>query len=115
MMGKLEIARRGCLVVLVGALVTVGLVSSASAYTGEFAKFNYCPVTNKEVFRRLYAVTIVWTIVLGKKTTTIETPVTLQGGYTATNREKKRISTFFGATKGIEGSKRRESAPGGPL
>jgi len=115
MMGKLEIARRGCLVVLVGALATVGLVSSASAYTGEFAKFNYCPVTNKEVFKCLYAVTNGGTIVLGKKTTTIETPVTLQGGYTATNREKKRISKFFGATNGITLSKEPQNVPGGLL
>src|ERR1700691_4189881 len=115
MVSKLEIARRAGLVVLLGALATVGLVSSASAYTGEFAKFNYCPVTNKEVFKRLYAVTNGGTIVLGKKTTTIELPVTLQGGYTATNREKKRISKFFGATNGITLSKETQNVPGGLL
>jgi hypothetical protein len=112
---QLQIVRRGSLVALCGVLVALCGAASASAHTGEFAKFNYCPSTNSEVFKCLYSVTNSGSIVLGKKTTPILSPVTLQGGYSATNREKKRISKFFGATNGVTLSKTPQNVPGGLL
>ena len=115
MVRQLQILKRGWIAVLFGALGVLGFAGSASAHSGEFAKFNYCPSTNAEVFKCLYSVTTGGEIILGKKTTKIESPVTLQGGYSATNREKKRISKFFAATNGITLSKTPEVVPGGLL
>jgi len=100
----------------VAGLVVVavaGLAASASAYTGEFSKFNYCPTTNSEVQKCLYSLTTGGYITLGTKKTPIVNPVTLQGGYSATNKEKKHISKFYGATNGITLSKTAEPVPGG--
>ena len=116
MVRQLHIAKRGFLVVLFGALAALSFSTSAFAHTGEFARFNYCPSTNPEVFKCLYSETVGGTIILGKKTTPIETvPVILQGGYTETNREKKHISKFIAATNGITLSKVPENVPGGLL
>jgi len=94
------IARRGSLMVAAVALIVLGLATSASAHSGEFAKFNNCPSTNPEVFKCLDSVTHGGYILLGKRNTPIVNPVTLQGGYTETNREKKFISKFIGASNG---------------
>ncbi len=110
-----DIGRRGVLACLLGALGVLGVVGSASAHSGEFAKFNFCPSTNPEVFKCVYSVTNGGKIVLGKKTTPIVNPVTLQGGYSATNREKHRISKFFAATNGITLSQTKQPVPGGLL
>ncbi len=107
------IARRSCLAVALAALAVLGVSSSASAHSGEFAKFNYCPSTNPEVFKCLDSVTHGGYILLGKRNTPIVNPVTLQGGYSATNREKKRISKFFAATNGVTLSKVAQPVPGG--
>jgi hypothetical protein len=99
----------------VGLVMALALccAASASAHSGEYAKFNYCPSTNPEVFKCLLSVTTGGEIVLGKKTTPITNPVTLQGGFSATNREKDRISKFYGATNEITLSKTPEPVPGG--
>jgi hypothetical protein len=115
MLGKVKIVRRGVLVTLAGALAVLVSAASASAFTGEFAKFNYCPSTNSEVLKCLYSLTTGGKIILGKKETPITEPVTLQGGYSATNKEKKRISKFFAATNGITLSKTPQNVPGGLL
>jgi hypothetical protein len=88
--------------------------ASASAHSGEFAKFNYCPSTTAEVNKCLYAVTYGGSIVLGKKTTPIENPVTLQGGFSKEN-PTTGASKFFGATNGVTLSKTAENVPGGLL
>ncbi len=105
--------RRASLAVALGASLALGLSTSALAHEGEFAKFNYCPSTTPGVFKCLYSVTYGGSVVLGNKTTPIVNPVTLQGGYSATNREKHRISTFFGATNGETLSKTPQPVPGG--
>jgi hypothetical protein len=113
MLGRQGALRGGLVAVAMGLLMALGLSATASAHSGEFAKFNYCPSTTSGVAKCLYSVTNGGTIVLGKKTTPIENPVTLQGGYSATNKEKKRISTFVGATNGVTLSKTPQSVPGG--
>jgi hypothetical protein len=112
---QLEIVRRGSLAVLCGVLVALCGAASASAHTGEFARFNECPSTNGEVFKCVYSVTNSGSIVLGKKTTPILSAVTLQGGYSKTNREKNLISKFFAATNGVTLSKTPQNVPGGLL
>lgn len=91
----------------------LGLVAtgSASAHTGEYAKFDYCPSTNTEVAKCLYSVTNSGTVVLGKKTVPIVNPVTLQGGFSKPNAEN--VSTFYGATNGVTLQPVAQPVPGG--
>jgi hypothetical protein len=88
--------------------------SIASAHTGEYAKFNYCPSTTTEVFKCIYSVTEGGEVVLGKKKVPIVNPVTLQGGFAKPNKETK-FSKFFAATNGITLSKAAQPVPGGLL
>jgi hypothetical protein len=99
---------------LLGGLATFAMLAPAavaSAHSGEFAKFNYCPSTNSAVKKCLYSVTTGGKVVLGKKTTPIINDVTLQGGYGAANSE--HISKFYEATNGITLSKTPQPVPGG--
>jgi hypothetical protein len=111
---QLDTVKRGCMVALFGALLALGVSSSALAHTGEFAKFNYCPSTKTEVKKCLYSQTVGGEIILGKKTTPIEVPVTLQGGY-GTAASGTHISKFYEATNGITLSKTPQNVPGGLL
>jgi hypothetical protein len=90
------------------------LPAGASAHSGIWAKFNYCPSTTTGVFKCLYSVTNGGEIILGKKKTPIVNPVTLQGGYSEEN-ETTYISSFFGATNGETLSKTAQPVPGGLL
>jgi hypothetical protein len=103
---------RTCLLGGVATVAILGPATVASAHSGEFAKFNYCPSTNTEVKKCLYSVTYGGKVVLGKKTTPIENPVTLQGGYGKANSET-HISKFYEATNGITLSKTPQPVPGG--
>jgi hypothetical protein len=111
---QLDTVRRGCMVVLFGALLALGVSSSALAHSGEFSKFNYCPSTNTEVKKCIQSLTYGGSIVLGKKTTPIVNEVTLQGGYGKPNSET-HISKFYEATNGITLSKTAQPVPGGLL
>jgi hypothetical protein len=102
------------MVALFGALLALGVSSSALAHSGEFSKFNYCPSTNTEVKKCIDSLTVGGSIVLGKKTTPIVNAVTLQGGYGKPNSET-HISKFYEATNGITLSKTAEPVPGGLL
>jgi hypothetical protein len=93
-------------------MAVLAVPSMASAHTGEFSKFNYCPSTNKEVLKCLYSVTAGGEVVLGNKKVPIVNPVVLQGGYGAAN-EKTFLSPFFGATNGETLSKTPQPVPGG--
>jgi hypothetical protein len=102
------------MVALFGALLALGVSSSALAHSGEFSKFNFCPSTNTEVKKCLLSKTVGGTIILGKKTTPIVNEVTLQGGYGKPNSET-HISKFYEATNGITLSKTPQPVPGGLL
>jgi hypothetical protein len=93
------------------ALSALAFVPSASAHTGEFARFNQCPSTNSSVWKCIYSVTKSGKVVLGKKTVPIVNPVTLQGGFGFANAEE--ISKFYGATNGVTLSKTPQPVPGG--
>jgi hypothetical protein len=102
---------RTCLLGGLAMLAILGPATVASAHSGEFSKFNYCPSTNTEVKKCLYSVTTGGKIVLGKRTTPIVNDVTLQGGYGKANSE--HISKFYEATNGITLSKTAQPVPGG--
>jgi hypothetical protein len=93
------------------ALMALSLAGSASAHTGEFARFNYCPSTNPAVFKCIYSETVGGKVVLGKKTVPIVNKVILQGGFSEPNEEL--ISNFYEATNGITLSKTPQPVPGG--
>jgi hypothetical protein len=100
--------------IVLGVLAAVlCLPAAASAHTGAFAKFNQCPSTTTGVAKCLYSVTNSGKIILGKKTTPIVNPVTLQGGYSKENSED--TSSFFAASNGETLSKTKEPVPGGLL
>jgi hypothetical protein len=105
--------RYGYGALLAGALAILCLPAGALAHTGEFAKFNFCPSTTEGVHKCLYSVTGGGEIVLGKKTTPIVHPVTLQGGFGTPNEEN--VSSFYGATNGETLSKTQQEVPGGLL
>ena len=98
--------------VAVVALGALAFVPSASAHTGEYARFNYCPSTNPSVFKCLYSETIGGKVVLGKKTVPIVNKVILQGGY-AREDEATGNSAFVAATNGVTLSKTPQPVPGG--
>lgn len=98
--------------VVIASALTTAMATSASAHSGEFEKFNYCPSTTSGVNKCVYSVTTGGSIVLGKKTTPIVNPVTLQGGFSKENLTTT-ISTFFGATNEVTLSKTPQPIPGG--
>ncbi|HXF32688.1 MAG TPA: hypothetical protein VN522_14325 [Solirubrobacterales bacterium] len=109
--GRLSKFSASLTAVLIAAL---SVTAVASAHTGEWAKFNYCPSTTAGVRKCLQAVTSGGEIVLGKKTVPIVHPVTLQGGFSAEN-EETGISTMFAATNGETLTKAAQAVPGGLL
>jgi hypothetical protein len=103
---------------VLGAVVVFtcfGVVAGASAHTGEWAKFNYCPSTNPSAFKCLQSVTNGGKVVLGKKTVPIVNPVTLQGGLTEAeeNEAGERFSRMIPATNGQTLTKAAQPVPGG--
>lgn len=107
------IAKRLAILGCVGALAAV-MAPSASAHEGEYARFNYCPSTNAEVFKCVYSITESGEVVLGNKKVPIVNPVVLQGGFAKPNKET-HLSKFFEATNGITLSKAAQPVPGGLL
>jgi hypothetical protein len=101
------IALVACLGLIAGLQAAV-----ASAHTGEFAKFDYCPSTNVEVKKCIYSVTESGEVVLGSKKVPIVNPVTVQGGFGKANAET-HYSQFYAATNGVTISKTPQPVPGG--
>jgi hypothetical protein len=99
--------------VLGGIVALLCLPAGALAHSGVWAKFNYCPSTTTGVHKCLYSVTNGGEIILGKKTTPIVNPVTLQGGYSEENEVGN--ATFFAATNNETLSKTPQPVPGGLL
>jgi len=93
------------------AVAAMALPALASAHTGEFARFNNCPSTNKELEICLTSTITSGEFVLGNKKVPIVKPVTLQGGAGSPNAEG--ISKFYGATNGETLTKAPQPVPGG--
>jgi hypothetical protein len=115
-MGKIK--KRGsslCMALAITAFAAMAFAGGASAHTGNWAKFNYCPSTTTGVNKCLYAVTKGGKVVLGKKTVPIVNPVTLQGGFARPAEEgpEEGLSKFYGATNGVTLSATPQPVPGG--
>ncbi len=99
---------------LVVALAAVGFAGSASAYSGEWAAFNNCPVSTPGVNKCLHSVTVSGKVKLGNKNVPIVNPVTLDGGFAKpTEGPEEEISKFYGAANGETLSKTPQPVPGG--
>jgi hypothetical protein len=108
----LKLDRRLCMALMAVGAISCGTAASAGAHTGNFAKFNYCPAETSGVAKCLDSITTGGSIVLGKKTTPIVNPVTLQGGMSGENSEG--FATFFAASGGGETlTKSPQPVPGG--
>jgi hypothetical protein len=97
---------------LVGLAILACVPTIASAHTGNWARFNYCPSTNPSVEKCIQSVTTGGKVVLGKKTVPIVNPVTLQGGLTEPTGPEY-FSKFVAATNGVTLSKTPQPVPGG--
>lgn len=99
---------------LVVALGCLWVAGGASAHTGNYARFNYCPSTTSGVFKCVQSVTKGGKVVLGKKTVPIVNPVTLQGGLgEGEEREEQFFEKFYAATNGESLSRTPQPVPGG--
>jgi hypothetical protein len=104
------------LAAVVAGFATMGFASSASAHTGAFAVFNYCPSKTTGVVKCVQSVTHGGKVVLGNKTVPITNPVTLQGGVGKSEFQPNEEITekFFAATNGGETlSRTPQAVPGG--
>lgn len=102
--------------VVIGAtgLACLGFTGAASAHTGNYARFNYCPSTTSGVFKCVQSVTKGGKVVLGKKTVPIVNPVTLQGGLSeGYEKEESFYEHFYAAKNGETLSKTPQPVPGG--
>jgi hypothetical protein len=99
---------------LVVALAAVGFAGSASAYSGEYAAFNNCPVSTPGVNKCIHSVTVGGKVKLGNKTVPIVNPVTLDGGFSKpTEGPEEEISKFYGGANGTTLAKVGQPVPGG--
>jgi hypothetical protein len=103
------------LALVVAGFATMGFASAASAHSGLYARFNYCPSTTPGVFKCIQSITSGGKVVLGKKTVPIVNPVTLQGGVSEGEEiEEHFYEKFFAASNGGETlSKTPQPVPGG--
>lgn len=103
---------------LAGVVLAAMLVpaSSASALSGEFARFNNCPLSNSAVEVCVYAETNSGQFKVGNKTVPLVNKQILQGGaIPAVPGEVFSQLTMVAATKGDTLSKTAQPVPGGLL
>jgi hypothetical protein len=101
---------------LAAILAAVMLVpaTSASAFTGEYARFNTCPLSNASVTFCLSAESSSGTFTVGKKTVPLVNEVRLRGGLIAPEG-LAGPATFTAPTDGVVLSKTAQPVPGGLL
>jgi hypothetical protein len=95
------------------AAVMLVPVSSASAFSGEYARFNTCPLSNPSVLLCLSAESSGGTFTMGKKTVPLVNEVRLRGGLAAT--EDPAVAVLVAPTDGVVISKAAQPVPGGLL
>jgi len=79
--------------------------------TGNFAPFKYCPLSNPSIEACIVAVSKSGEFHVGKKTTPITNPITLQGGFKV--NPSTGAEEFSGAENGETLSKTPQTVPGG--
>jgi hypothetical protein len=91
------------------------LPTVASAYSGEYAQFNNCPVSNPETVKCQYATTVGGEVVLGSKKVPIVNPAVLQGGYGFPDEsDPEFVAPFIPPINGVPTlSKAPQPVPGG--
>jgi len=109
--------KRLFLAAALAALMLVPASSASAALTGEYAKFNTCPLSNPNVDDCLYAETSSGSFTVGKKAVPIVNPVVLKGGATILNDEEGVFGPlgFVAPTDGLILSKTAQPVPGGLL
>ncbi|HET7590368.1 MAG TPA: hypothetical protein VFK14_09355 [Solirubrobacterales bacterium] len=104
--------------ILAGVVLAALLVpaSSASAFSGEYAKFNQCPISNPSVSFCLYAETNAGQFKLGNKSVPLVNKQVLQGGAIESQPGNPFATlTLVPATNGETLSKTPQPVPGGLL
>lgn len=105
---------RRLLLAMVLAVAMLVPAASASAFTGEFARFNTCPLSNPEVTSCLYAETNAGSFTIGQKAVPIKNTVVLKGGLLSPPAGSN-VSPLIAPTDGIALSKTPQPVPGGLL
>lgn len=98
----------------VGMLVPASAVAAPHNPTGEFAVFNYCPLSKSTVKACFWSKTSSGSVTTGAKTVPIVNPVILQGGLEYASTLFDPI-TFVGAEDGNTLTKSPQPVPGGLL
>lgn len=96
------------------ALMLVPATSASAALTGEYAKFNTCPLSNPSVQACLYAESTTGEFTVGKKTVPLVNPQVLKGGAFGPESVFGPL-TFVAPTDGLVLSKTAQPVPGGLL
>jgi hypothetical protein len=103
--------KRLFLAAIVAAVMLVP-ATSASAFTGEYARFNTCPLSNASVSYCFSAESTGGTFTIGKKSVPLVKPVNLRGGL-ITPEGLVGPATFVAPTDGVVISKAAQPVPGG--
>jgi hypothetical protein len=106
--------KRLFLAAILAAVLIVPATSASAALTGEYAKFQTCPLSNPSVEACLYAESTTGSFTIGKKTVPLVKPVVLKGGAYGPEGIIGPL-TFVGPTDGLVISKTPQPVPGGLL
>jgi hypothetical protein len=106
--------KRLFLAAVVAAALLVPASSASAALTGEYAKFQTCPLSNASVEACLYAESTSGSFTIGKKTVPLVNPVVLKGGAFGPEGILGPL-TFVAPTDGLVISKTPQPVPGGLL
>jgi len=106
--------KRLFLAAALAALMLVPATSASAALTGEYAKFNTCPLSNLSVEACLYAESTSGQFTVGKKTVPLVKPQVLKGGAYGPEGVFGPL-TFVAPTDGLVLSKAAQPVPGGLL
>jgi len=99
---------------ILAGLMLVPASSASAALTGEYAKFNTCPLSNLSVEACLYAESTTGEFTVGKKTVPLVNPQVLKGGTFGPEGILGPL-TFVAPTDGLILSKTAQPVPGGLL
>jgi hypothetical protein len=106
--------KRLFLAAALAALMLVPASSASAALTGEYARFQTCPLSNPEIGVCLSAESTSGTFTVGKKTVPLVNEVRLRGGL-ITPEGLTGPATFVAPTDGVVISKTAQPVPGGLL
>jgi len=106
--------KRLFLAAVAAALMLVPASSASAALTGEYAKFQTCPLSNVSVEGCLYAESTNGSFTIGQKSVPIVNPVVIKGGVGGPEGIFGPL-TFYSPTDGVALSKAAQPVPGGLL